>query len=339
VIVFGAACKRSGKINELENTNLSRTSNEPKPAKEQEIAHDLFKIIENTRYVYDPRRHDYVAIRDRRDEIAAISRSFSPTTREKHLFLQRGLDLNNQRKLRLGSSAATATGDSDKPPVPGGLGGGVFFRDSQLMFSQSSANYNYIVTPAALGGNTADFFYLTATNRAGRGCEAFVSYSRQDKPLFRVFDWAKNADHQDPWVVSIPYDRWGAYKLTYNIAGQDYDAVYTINATHTTDGNNWWNEVYLYNGETQTSDLVWSYSFQWTPANEKEKNDHWWGPILETFSSDYGDTNTVGFAEARLVQDGRERLLLDSNSFTGNDGSEHGFQVFHLNHNYTYLAR
>src|SRR6185295_2170365 len=93
VIVFGAACKRSGKINERENTNLSRTSNaERKPAKEQEMAHDLFKIIENTRYVYDPRRQDYVAIRDRRDEIATVSRSFPPSTREKNLFLQRGLD-------------------------------------------------------------------------------------------------------------------------------------------------------------------------------------------------------------------------------------------------------
>ena len=62
------------------------------------------------------------------------------------------------------------------------------------------------------------------------------------------------------------------------------------------------------------------------------------GPILETFAPDYGETNTVGFAEALLVQDGLEHVLIDANSYTGNDGSDYGFQVFHLDHNYTYLA-
>jgi hypothetical protein len=84
---------------------------------------------------------------------------------------------------------------------------------------------------------------------------------------------------------------------------------------------------------------VWSYDFQWTPAEEKEKNAHWWGPILETFAADYGETNNVGFAEALLVQDGWERVLVDANSYIDNDGSDHGFQVFHLDPNYTYLAR
>jgi hypothetical protein len=214
----------------------------------------------------------------------------------------------------------------------------VFFRDSELIFSQSTANYNYIITPPTLGGNTADFFYLTATNRAGRGCEAFVSYSRQDKPLFRVYDWAKKAENQDPWVVSIPYDQWGGHKLTYNISGQDYDALYTINATYWLGDNHWRNDIYLHNRETATRDLVWSYDFQWTPQDEKEKNAHWWGPILETFATDYGETNNVGFAEALLVQDGWERVLVDTNSYVGNDGSDHGFQFFHLDRNYTYLA-
>lgn len=277
-------------------------------------------------------------VRDVRSQLGDLSRKYPPSDREKQLFLERADELMNQRVRRLtdrvGSAAPTRT-----PPVPGGIGAGVFYRDTELIFDRSSAVYNYIITPSALGGNTADYFYLTSTNRAGRGCEAFVSYSRQDKPLFRVFDWARKADNQDPWVISIPYDDWAGYKLTYTVDGRDYAAIYAVNVTYAVDDTTWVNEVYLHNGQTGTRDLVWSYTYRWSPQDQNEKNAHWWGPILETFSPDYGETNGVGFAEALLVQDGWERILVDGNSYVGNDGSDHGFQLFHLDHNYTFLAR
>jgi hypothetical protein len=297
---------------------------------------ELFQMQDDGPRLYDPRQRGYTKIRDRRKEAKEISKAYRPTARERKLFIKRRVELQKQRDLRLASRALT-TVDDDKPPVPGGWGNGVFFRDSELLFSQSSANYNYIIAPPTLGGNIAKYFYLTATNRAGRGCEALVSYHRADKPLFRVFDFAKYLTGQDAFVVSIPYDEWGGYKLTYNISGQDHDALYIINATYWLGDNNWRNDVYLHNGDTDTKDRVWSHDFEWTP-DENERNSHSWGPILETFAKDYGETNTVGFAEALLVQDGAEHQLVDANSYMDDDGSDHGFQVFNFVPNHTYLA-
>jgi hypothetical protein len=311
------------------DTNLADTS---------DAARELFQRQDDRTLLYDPRQRDYTQIRDRREEIAEVSKKFRPTAKEKKLFIKRRAELENQRDLRLANSALASL-EEDEPPIPGGWGNGVFFKETELLFSQSSANYNYIIAPATLGGITANYFYLTATNRAGRGCEAFVSYHRQDKPLFRVFEWAKYRTGQYPWVVSIPYDDWAGYKLPYNLNGEEHYALYIINATYQLGDDNWRNEVYLHNGATNTKDRVWSYDFHWTPQNDNERNSHWWGPILETFASDYGQTNTVGFAEALLVQDGLEHLLVDANSSMRSDGSDHGFQVFNLVPNNTYFAR
>jgi hypothetical protein len=242
LVLLTIGCRGSQSINSG-NGNLGTPTSSPTnrtSESRQQAPRELFRTQETTKLIYDPRQHDYAPIQDRRTEVAELSKRFPPTTREKRLFAQRGAELENQRNLRL-SRRSLAAADDTTPPVPGGVGGGVYFRDSELIFSQSTANYNYIITPQTLGGNTADFFYLTATNRAGLGCEAFVSYSRQDKAVFRVYDWARKANNQDPWVVSIPYDQWGGYKLTYNISGQDFDALYPINATYWLGDNRWRN--------------------------------------------------------------------------------------------------
>jgi hypothetical protein len=303
-----------------------------------DAARELFQMRDDRTLLYDPRQRDYTEVRDRSKEIAELSKKFQPAAKEKKLFIKRRAELQNQRNLRL-ASKARASLEKDEPPIPGGWGNGVFFKEMELLFAQTSANYNYIIAPAALGGINDDYFYLTATNRAGWGCEAFVSYFSQEKPLFRVFDWAKYFTGQVPWVVSIPYDEWGGYKLPYNISGEEHFALYITNATYRLGDDNWRNEVYLHNDATDTKDRVWSYDFHWAPQNDDERNGHWWGPILETFASDYGETNTVGFAEALLVQDGSEHMLVDANSSMENDGSDHGFQVFNLVPNNTYFAR
>jgi hypothetical protein len=63
----------------------------------------------------------------------------------------------------------------DVPPPPGGVGYGIFYRpDYKVVWDTGSAIESYIVCPTTPGGNVNTWLYLTATNRTGRGVEAWV---------------------------------------------------------------------------------------------------------------------------------------------------------------------
>lgn len=86
-----------------------------------------------------------------------------------------------------------AKGKKPTGPVPGGVGYGMFYTDPfKKNWATGTAIYWEIICPTPPGGNVNNFLYLTATNRAGKGVEAFISYNGQSQTFFKVFDWARS---------------------------------------------------------------------------------------------------------------------------------------------------
>ena len=335
LILLSAACSNVPDNNAP--TSNANTGKQEGQSTRSASKHEFMKLEAGRSFLYDPTNDTYMPVRDVRQQMSDLSGRYKPTQKEQQEFLDHRTTLMNEVR----GFNNSARPDNSNPPVPGGVGIGILFRTGELIFNEATAAYYYILAPTALGGNLSshpdDHFYLTSTNRAGKGCEAYVAYKGQQKASFNVFDWAL-VGVQDPFVISMPYDSWGDYKITYNINGQDFQALYVVNSTRFMGGVTWLNEVYLHNASTGTRDLIWSYSFPWSPRDQNEKNEHWWGPILETFLPDYGDTNQVGFASALVVQDGYEYTLTDSNTYVSNDGSDHGFQLDYLTPNYNLIA-
>jgi hypothetical protein len=290
-------------------------------------------------FVYDPRSRRHEPVDDARDEMEEMSRQHPTTEEEQEAFylhrqkLLEESDLSEQQKARSEVTVEKALKYVNRnPPVPGGVGAGVWYRNGQLLFQRSTALYHYIIAPSLAGGVTNTWLYLTATNRAAKGVEAFASYFAQENPIFKVFDWAKPEDQH--WALAIPYAQLGKYLIALNLTGQTFQALYVINITRLLGGTRWANEVLLHNQETGRRDLVYSYDY--TLASNDQQ--HWggWAPIVETFQDDYGTTNPVGFWESLLVQDGVERQLTEATTYI--EDNKHGIQMFQRVSNHSFLA-
>lgn len=289
--------------------------------------------------VYDPRSRSHEPVDDAREEMAEISRQNPTTEEEQEAFyshrrkLLEESDLSDEQKARSEIVIQKALNSFDRnPPVPGGVGAGVWYRNGQLLFQRSTALYHYIITPARAGGATNTWLYLTATNRAAKGVEAFASYYAQENPIFKVFDLAKPEGQH--WQLAIPYAQLDKYLLTLDIDGETFHALYVINITRLLSATNWVNEVILHNHQTGNRDMVYSYNYN-LASNDQQ---HWggWAPIVETFQDDYGNTNPVGFWESLLVQDGVERQLTEATTYI--EDNKHGIQMFRRVPNHSFLA-
>src|SRR5260221_4904667 len=96
-------------------------------------------------------------------------------------------------------------------PVPGGVGYGLFFNPAfKTGWGRGTSITFDIVCPIPPGGNVNTWLYLTATNRAAMGVEAFISYNGQNDTHFRVFDWARS----DQWQTDIPFIGLSDYLVT-----------------------------------------------------------------------------------------------------------------------------
>jgi hypothetical protein len=217
--------------------------------------------------------------------------------------------------------AATFAFREDVPP-PGGLGAGVTFDLNQFRFQDSTAVYYYLLAPPNIGGTpAADLLYMTSSDIAPKGCEALISFFKDEqfRAVFRIWDWATPAQAGGShFIVHRPYESLGDYLIPYQIqtGGQtlDFNVIYVVSATRRVSGDTWVNEVYLHNHRLGVRDRVWRYQFAW-PTKATDKS-FWWGPIFETFpdNANYGATNLLGFLETLVVQDGVEYQLTDQNS-------------------------
>jgi hypothetical protein len=92
------------------------------------------------------------------------------------------------------------------PPVPGGVGYGMFYKGAFRRAFARGTSFSYeIVCPNPPGGNIDTSLYVTATNRAHKGVEAFVAYQGQDDTRFKVFDWARPRRRSRHWQVDIAF--------------------------------------------------------------------------------------------------------------------------------------
>jgi len=263
------------------------------------------------------------ALRNMVDAIRRTER-FAPSASETRTFLQHRYQMLGESLFTLGRFPA-ARGDGKR----------VVLKSGTLDFTDSTAIHYYILAPRVLGGTSSDVLFLTSSNRASKGCEALVSYEGGREAVFRIWDWATPPDADDErWVFCLGHKDWGDYELDYPLVGISHKALYVENTTRKLVEGWWANEVSLLNKVTDSLDMVWRFEFPWSPSGNKHFD---WGPFIETSAADYGETNYVGFAETRMVQDNATWPLTKLNSQITDDCSS--FQILYLEPNSTFFAR
>ena len=180
------------------------------------------------------------------------------------------------------------------PPVPGGVGYGMFYTDQfRASFSGGTAMYYEIVCPLQPGGNVNTWLYLTTMNRAQRGVEAFVSYQGQNDTRFKVFDWARS----DQWQTNIPLADLADYLRSTVAHGTALQVLTVFSLTIEIGPNQWRNEVYLHNRAANSWDLIYQFDYASTNAEQTTGFTGTWGPIVETFQNPYQNTDIHGLSQ------------------------------------------
>ena len=240
----------------------------------------------------------------------------------------------------LGPKAMQALAKAKGPPVPGGVGYGMFYTPAfRAGFSRGTSLYYEIVCPTQPGGNVNTWLYLTATNRAQKGVEAFVSYQGQNDTRFKVFDWART----DQWQTNIPFGNLGPYLRSTVSHNFGFQVLLVWNSTFEIGPNQWRNEVLLHNRAANRWDLVYRYDYTSTAAEQQLGWSGSWGPIVETFQNPYKSVKWLGFINTMLIarnaagQWGNWGSLLGNQSTIRNDGV--GFSPLFLDPNYTFVVK
>lgn len=229
--------------------------------------------------------------------------------------------------------------DLRNQPIPGGVGYGLFYTSAYKTNWGTGTSLAFdVVCPQPPGGNVSTYLYLTATNRAGLGVEAFVSYNGQNDTHFRVFDWART----DHWQTDIPFNNLSNYLTTGSAHGHPYPILPIWNSTWKIGGTTYRNQVLLYNHVRGGWDLVYQYDY---PATDDQQKTSWigsWAPIVETFQPAYNHTNPMGALATQLISAdnsghwGSWALLAASNSTIRTDNV--GFHREFLDPDYAFVV-
>jgi hypothetical protein len=307
-----------------------------------------FKLEEERALAFQPDTNKYVPMNDVREQWTRDSESFPSTKEQRKAFYQQRIrlvessEVSEDRKLALleglnQSLEDEESHDSEAPlehgPIPGGVGYGAYYRDGSLRFKNYSVLYYKIVTIPDIGNAANDWLYLTSTNRAPKGVEAYVAYHGQNKPMFNIFDWSKEDDAR--FALSRPYDWLDDYLIPHPAGTSQYQTVHVVNSTRRIAGTTWTNDVMVYNQNTQGYDLV--YSSQYDLPSLEEENYLWWGPIVETFPPFPFSINDVGFFDAQLLQDGDPPALLTT-TVTDLETNHAGAKVVFDQPNYSFVV-
>ncbi|RSX55939.1 hypothetical protein D2E26_0502 [Bifidobacterium dolichotidis] len=287
-------------------------------------------------YLFDVETDRYLPIRQREAKAAAITQR-----NRTHLEFEQQLDGNRATDTRLLSKTARARAATEDP-VPGGVGYGAFFQDQfQYGFTSGTSLLYSIICPSQVGGNVYSHLYLTSTNRAAKGVEAFISYLGQDTLVFKVFDWAQ--PESDRWQVYMPYSELSDYLTTQPVNGEGRQIVTVQNTTVQVSSTQWMNAVWLKNYRTNSFDRVYSYTYNVTLSDQRDSHYGEWGPIVETFQEHFENTNVVGFNNVYFKSKTTDytsktwndwELLTDDVSYIRNDG--YGFMTAFRRPNYTF---
>lgn len=226
----------------------------------------------------------------------------------------------------------------DEPPLPGGVGFGVFYHPTyKTAFETGTAAEYTVICPTRPGGNVHSWLYLAATNRAARCPEAVVAYHGQDEFVFAVFDWARPEHWQAP--LSPPQIREYLHEVVLD--GSAYPALHVLTFTEQSGDGRWRNEVYLRHPEVGTFDMIHAFEYGATVVDQHLGWEGSWGPIIETFQGRYRDTEELGFACFSVASRGAagwepwERLS-PTDTFVARDDA--GFRMLYLEPNHTFVA-
>ncbi len=198
--------------------------------------------------------------------------------------------------------------------VPGGVGYGYFFYDSELLWTNSTIADYYVITPTILGPDASDQVYLTSTCRAQKGTESLIWYDNQNEAAFWIFDWSLPSPQFVFGVDDFP----STHPEYLTSRPDEFDNIRQMchirNGTFYLGASNglfrWMNQVMLFNFAREGWDLVYETNYTTTNLSDNlfQSSDSGgnevghWGPIVETFST-YTNVDVVGFDLIRLFQD------------------------------------
>ncbi|MCX5045313.1 hypothetical protein OG921_19285 [Aldersonia sp. NBC_00410] len=229
---------------------------------------------------------------------------------------------------------------AESAPTPGGVGYGMFYTAAfRTAFNRGTSLYYEIVCPTQPAGNVNTYLYLTSTNRAQKGVEAFVSYNGQNDTRFKVFDWART----DHWQTDVRFADIGPYLHSAVAHGWGLQTIQVWNSTYEIGAGRWRNEVLLHNRAANRWDLVYRFDYNSNPAEQIAGWVGSWGPIVETFQSSYSGLRWLGFLNTMLIARdsagnwGNWGLLGSSQSTVRNDGQ--GFTPLFLDPNYSLVVK
>jgi hypothetical protein len=241
--------------------------------------------IRNPTAVYDPRTERFVDVDDRRDEFKRDSLPVPANVLDAWL--------TNRRESVWGYLLRAALG-LRKPQK---AAAGVYFLEGILGFKEHTAIYWYAIAPRILGDHSTANVFLTSSNQAVVGAEVFLQYQNPTEGRLSVYDWDQKA-----YVLYMDYSKWSKYLQNVTLGSAVHQGVYMTSQTREI-GALWRNEVLLENPSSGRFDSIWSHDFPFTPPTDPRLN-RVWGPIIEPSSPyDFGTTNLMGYADARLVSD------------------------------------
>jgi hypothetical protein len=277
--------------------------------------------------------------RDRKAEEAFLATKSYLIRTDPHLDRAERVLALDELTERVGKGPLEALAKKRTPPVPGGVGYGLFYTNAfKSAFYGGTSMYFEIVCPQPPGGNVNTWLYLTGMNRAGRGIEAFVSYNAQTEPHFKVFDWARS----DHWQTDCPFGALGSYLGNVAAHGSTYRALGVWNSTYQIAAGQWRNEALLWNRSARRWDLLYRYDYSGTQAEQISGWTGSWGPIVETFQSPYQNTSPFGALSTMLISRGSSgawgswQFLSAANSSIRNDNQ--GFYLVFLDPNYAFVV-
>lgn len=309
----------------------------------QPISAKTDSAVTQIEYLLNPNTNRYCVVRDISEEIAELSsKNERDFEFEKKFEQKRKLEAIQSvpRKSSVINNGLASV--ESTAPVPGGVGYGVFYRSNFQSDIGNGTTLSYdIVCPTKAGGDVNTYLYLTSTNRAAKGVEAFISYYSQDNLRFRIFDWAR--PEEEYWQTNLSYSDLSDYLSTKNINNSSHQVISIQNRTEKISNTKWRNVVWLWNYSTQTYDNIYSYTYDATSADQYDSHYGSWGPIVETFQSSYNEnTNDMGFYLSQVMTKnsnntwGSWQLLDTGNSRTRNDGL--GLNAFYSISNHTFLV-
>jgi hypothetical protein len=291
------------------------------------------------------------AVRDARAVVAAVSRRSrrDPSFEGQFLLARRrllvGLPLAKlavpRRRLDELDRRLRELGHGETPPVPGGVGCGIFYNQPfKDEFTSGTALYWEIVSPPAPGGNVSTYLYLTAMNRAAKGVEALLVYYGQSDSYFIVYDWSREDGQR--WQHNIPAAELAPYRRTDASHGTPFPTLTVLNVTLQNDGTTWTNQAYLLNQALNCWDFIYEHVYPAGTPDQHNDDLGSWAPIVETFQPQFSGTLPLGALNTMLA--GRSGASWDP--WTRLDGNEsaprndnQGFQLTFLDPNYNWVVQ